>query len=236
MNNGDYIKAYGGEDAIIADYYKFRDVLGVKRDITGVVNPLKIDNRQEFAPIDDQGESPHCAGYSAASVVESLYWKLTGTPIQLDAHQVYAAAKTADGEPNAEGTYLEHAMNAVLKLCAADQRFSFLDGAKVGLLFNDGTDATVEGVRHLVHRYSIIQAGFCIDEGWYDVTDANYEIKKRGMSLGGHAVNIVGYDSESFFIANQWSKGFGSKGFAIMRNELFLKELMYCAYIDGVRI
>jgi len=50
-----------------------------------------------MAPTDSQGESPHCAGYSAATLIESIYWKQTGKLRQLDSHQVYSLAKQLDG-------------------------------------------------------------------------------------------------------------------------------------------
>lgn len=234
MNNNDYIDSYKDEKQILSDYYKFRDKNGVVKELVGIINPLKIDNRQLFAPIDNQGNAPHCAGYSAASIVESLYWKHTGKLLQLDSHQVYAAAKLADGEIYQEGTYLEHALNAVIDLCKSRDDFDFMKDAKVGLCYSDGGQNTVNTVKFLVHKFGIIQAGFAIDEGWYDVTNANYKIRPRGRELGGHAVNICGYNSEGFYIANQWSTSFGAKGFAIMDYGTFLKQFMYGAYIYGV--
>ena len=45
--------------------------------------------------------------------------------------------------------------------------------------------------------------------------------------LGGHAVNICGYDQIGFYIANQWGKNWGAKGFAIMPYDLFKIKLKY---------
>lgn len=53
MTNQDYINAYKNETRIISDYYKFKDARGKICELSGIVNPLKIDNRQEMAPIDD---------------------------------------------------------------------------------------------------------------------------------------------------------------------------------------
>jgi hypothetical protein len=49
------------------------------------------------APTDNQGDFPACAGFSAATIIESLFWKETGKLKQLDSLQVYQLAKQKDG-------------------------------------------------------------------------------------------------------------------------------------------
>lgn len=232
MTNQDYINAYKTEEKIITDFYKVKKN-GKLIDVTGVINPLKIDNRQLMAPTDNQGSSPHCAAYSAATLVESIYWKKTGKLKQLDSHQVYALAKQLDGEVKTEGTYLEAACKAVLSLCAKDEELSFLKDASVGMFYNDGSEKTIENVKQLIHMHDFLQVGFNIDEGWYDCTNRMYVLRSRGQSLGGHAVNLCGYDSDGFYVLNQWSSQFGAKGYAIMPYDLFLKEFMYGTFITG---
>lgn len=235
MTNADFIDAYKNDDRIISDFYKLRDKSGKLVDLTGTICPLRINNKQLMAPTDNQTVTPHCGGYSAATVVESLYWKRTGKLKQLDSHQVYALAKQLDGEVNMEGTYLESAMSAVLQLCKKDPEFSFLDDAKVGLFYNDGTDRTILAAKDLIHRYDFLQVGFSIDEGWYTCTNNNYVLKSHGRQLGGHAVNLCGYDEEGFYVLNQWSLDFGAKGYAIMPYDLFMKQFMYGAYLYGYK-
>ena len=62
-------------------------------DITKIVNPLKIDNRQQWSVIDNQGSTSECACYSVCGICEALIWKRTGKLIDLNADQVYALAK-----------------------------------------------------------------------------------------------------------------------------------------------
>lgn len=224
--NEELMKRYAADKVIIKTWYT--DSRGV--NIDGVVNPLRLDNRQLMAPTDDQSRYPACAGYSACTLIESMYWKQTGKLIQLDSKQVYAKAKTLDGEPKTEGTYLETALAAALSLCD----FSFLKGAKVETFANGKDYATIERTKFLVHRHDFLQVGFLIDEAWYACTERNYVIKSGGRSLGGHAVNIAGYDSSGVYVMNQWGRSWGAKGFAVMPWDLYLKELMYGAYISGI--
>lgn len=187
---------------------------------------MKIDNRQLMSPTDNQTTTPHCAAYSASTLVESMHWKKTGILKQIDSHQVYALAKQLDGSVETEGTYLECALEAILKLGGYQDVHD-----KIGLFYNVNTQKTIELTKHLIHKYDFLQAGFMIDEGWYDVTNEKYYIERRGRSLGGHAVNLVGYDSEGVYVLNQWGAQWGAKGSAIMRWDVYLKEFMYGAYL-----
>lgn len=53
MTNKDFIEAYKSDTKILSDYYKYKDAHGIVHDIAGIINPLKIDNRQMMAPIDN---------------------------------------------------------------------------------------------------------------------------------------------------------------------------------------
>lgn len=229
MTNQDYIESYKGNSKIISDYYKLKDSAGNVIDLKGIISPLKIDNRQLMAPTDNQQQTPHCAAYSAATLAESIYWKRTGKLVQFDSHQVYALAKQLDGEEKIEGTYLEKALDAAIKLCA----FENPEDIKVGLFYNHKNEQTIEETKFLIHKYDFLQVGFQIDEGWYDVTNNVYYIKPRGACLGGHAVNLAGYDQEGVYVLNQWGTSWGANGYAIMKWDVYLKELMYGAYVQN---
>lgn len=71
------INTYKSDEKIISDYYKISQN-GKLMDVTGIVNPLTIDNRQMMSPTDNQLNFPACAGFSAATLIESIYWKHTG--------------------------------------------------------------------------------------------------------------------------------------------------------------
>ena len=229
MTNQDFIDAYEKDDKIISDYYRWKNSNGKTVELTGIINPLRIDNRQLMSPTDNQTTTPHCAAYSAATLAESIYWKRTGILKQIDSHQVYALAKRLDGEVKEEGTYLEYALKAAIQLGA----FENPQDVKIGLFYNDKTDNTIETTKFLIHKYDFLQVGFRIDEGWYDVTNNNYFITPRGRGLGGHAVNLVGYDTDGVYVLNQWGTKWGANGYAIMKWDVYLQQLMYGAYVKN---
>lgn len=53
MSNKEYIDKYKNTDEIISTYYQLKDKLGRLVTIDGIVNPLKVDNRQ-LASVTDQ--------------------------------------------------------------------------------------------------------------------------------------------------------------------------------------
>lgn len=220
--NQELIQKYKNDRVIIKTLYA--DTTG--KLVEGIVNPLHIDNRQLMSPTDNQRDIPGCAGWSACTLAESLFWKQTGKLIQLDSAQVYAKAKQLDGQPNVPGTYLETSLQAAINLCAFENK-----NLRIGTYANKHTQETIETIKFLIHKYDFLQAGFIIDEGWYACNKENYILKEFGRNLGGHAVNLCGYDSIGFYILNQWGTSFGANGYCIMPYDLFLKQLMYVAYV-----
>lgn len=106
-----YIEKYKDFDKIIKTYYQAKDHNGKLINIDGIVNPLKIDNRQLCSVPENQGSRPHCSAFSICNICEAIIWKNTGKLINLDADQVYAKAKELEGNLD-DGTYLEYAIKA----------------------------------------------------------------------------------------------------------------------------
>lgn len=175
MGNAEYIEKYKNEDEIIRTYFQIRDRSGKLVNIDGIVNPIEIDNRQCASVVDDQGSKPHCAAYSICSLIEALNWKLTGRIVNLNADQVYAHAKLIDGDVSSEGTYLECAIKAAAKLGG----FKNPDKIKIGFMYNDKSDKSIERFKYLIHKYDFVHCGFNIDTGWYACNEKDPFIKKR---------------------------------------------------------
>jgi hypothetical protein len=223
MDNQYYIEKYKDIDEIIKTYYKLDNI-----PITGLINPIKIDNRNIASVPDNQGSTPHCSGYSIANMFELIYWKRTGKLINLNADQIYAKAKELDCKPSINGVALEFAMFAAAELCGIKNKL------KLGILRYSNPDETIEKIKFLIHKYDVVQAGFMISTGWNKVDKNNYIIERTSIPLGCHAVLIVGYDPIGIYIQNSWGKGWGFKSFAIMKWEDVIKDLTYCCYIDNL--
>ena len=224
-------ETYKDFDTIIKTYYQVKDANGKLVNIDGMINPLKLDFRQEWSVIDDQGTTPECACYSICGICEALIWKRTGKLINLDAHQVYSLAKQIDGSgPNTDGTTLEAAIRAAMKLGGLENQSKDI---KLGFLYNDGTDSMIEKLKYLIHKYSFIHAGFNITQGWMNLDINNYVIRHYGKNYGGHAVAIVGFDKDNCYIANSWGKSWAAKGFALMPWSIFKQEFIYACFLQN---
>ena len=175
-SNKYFIEKYKEFDEIIKTYYQAKDHNGKVINIDGLVVPLKIDNRQTFSVIDDQGQTPHCGAFSIAGIIEALIWKRTGKLINLDANQIYAKAKTIDGNINQDGTSLEAAIKAALQLGGLGE---YSKNIKLGFVYNDGTDNMQFIIKRLLHKYEFLHAGFAITDGWYRCNNYNYKISEN---------------------------------------------------------
>lgn len=202
---------------------------GAEIAVDGIVTPLKLDLRQFCSPSDDQGDTSHCAAYSAAQIIEAKYWKETGKLIQLDASHIYAKAKEIDGVIDSNGTYPEVTLKVALDLSK-----KLLDGTyAVKKLYNDGTDKTIAALKRAIHKNGFLAGGFKISEDWYSLKrgDSFLEnVKKR--TEGGHCVTIVGYLKDSLIVQNSWGKSWGAMGFGRIAWNVVLKQLMYVAYLE----
>lgn len=230
MSNQYYIEKYKDFDKILKGYYSVKDNNGNLIELTDIVSPLKIDSRQICAVPEDQGNTPHCAGFSCSNYWETIYWKKTGRLVSFDPDQIYAKAKQWEDSQNinAEGTYLESTQNACARLCGVK------DQINLKFLYNDGTNRTILAMKHLIHRYDVCQIGCNITTAWYEANPQNYVIQHRGRVLGGHAILAVGYSPEGLYIQNSWGKEWGAKSFAILSWDAFLKEFMYACYIENI--
>lgn len=227
--NEKLIEKYKDFDEIIKTTYLKQDKNGELINLNGIINPLKIDNRQICAPTDNQGKESSCTAYSIANICESIIWKKTGKLVNLDASQIYAKSKELDGSPNTDGTQLQYAIKAAFQLGGFGS-----SKIEIGYLTNDKTDRTIEQFKYLLHKYDFIHAGFMCYSGWYKCTNENYIINCTGTSLGGHAVIIPYYDKIGVGIQNSWGPQWGTKGFGLMTWEDFKRTFVYACYIKNI--
>lgn len=197
--------------------------------LDSVIVPLKLDLRQFCSPSDDQGDTSHCAAFTAAQILEAKYWKETGKLIQLDASHIYAKAKEIDGVIDSNGTYPEVTLKVALDLA----KKLIADKYEVKKFYNDKTDKTITTLKRLIHKNGFLAGGFKITEDWYSLKkgDSFLESAKKKVE-GGHCVTIVGYMKDSLIIQNSWGKEWGAMGFGRISWDIVLKQLMYVAYLE----
>ena len=178
------------------------------------VAPRKIDSRDMCLSSSNQGQTPHCAGYSTAGYIEFNNWKTLHFPKQVNGDAIYAAAKKIDGYTG-DGTTLTSAANGAINL---------------GLIQGKGKHVppTRIDVKFALHEHGVCLAGFQITDEWNKTIKDGMivDFGNRAKGLGGHAVLLCGYDSKGVYIQNSWGRGWGSHGFCLLRWKQFDKQLM----------
>lgn len=188
---------------------------------TNITVPPYIDHRYDMLPASDQGETPKCAAYAMAGIVEYYRWRVTGIAQQVDPDPIYAYAKQIDGEPNSDGTTLECVVQAAIALDL--------------MPINPKSIRVVKSpfdVQRAIHRYGPILSGYSINQGWFNVP-ANGWITDSGPQLGGHAVVTCGYANDETpqytEIQNSWGDkdGVGWRGYMRMTPQQFSSAFQY---------
>lgn len=178
-------------------------------------------------PVDDQGSKPWCTAYSAANYAENLLWRKNGYHQEIDPAPLYAYAKTIDGDPNGDGTYLECTLQALLKNGYFDP-----DVCKIktigGSVF--GNASALNDLKYCLHRYGICLAGFNITDEWYNPDKGVVRGKSKNF-VGGHAVCVCGFDEDGVIIQNSWSKNYAHDGFVYLTNKAFEDQFIYAAFL-----
>lgn len=187
--------------------------------------PKRVDFRDMCLPTDNQGDTPHCVGFSVAGYLEVKYWQQFHKPCQFPAHDIYNEAKKIDGDSE-DGSTIENGF----------------EGAKKLGLFT-GSIKTFEpwtlNVRFQLHKYGIFSGAFMITDEWYNVSSRTGMIKpsKNPEVLGGHAVLVCGYNENGIFIQNSWGyKEWGKYGFAILPWSMVPLQLVYGVVIDNIKL
>ena len=177
-------------------------------------------------PVEDQGAKPYCAAYAASNFAESVLWRRDGYPKTIDPDPLYAHAKTIDGDPTGDGTYLECTLDALLEKRYFDRnvcKVKTFGGSVLGL--GNG----LADVKTAIHRYGCCMAGFNITGEWF--CPRNGVIRGGGESQGGHAVTLVGYDRDGVLILNSWGRSYAHDGKVFITNKAFNDQFMYAAVL-----
>lgn len=178
-------------------------------------------------PVEDQGSKPYCAAYSASSFAESVLWRKNGHRIDIDPDPLYHHAKTIDGDPTGDGTYLECTLDALLEKKYFDRNLCKVKTFGGGIF---GHVDALENLKNTIHRYGVCIAGFNITGEWFNPKGGVIRGDKSS-SQGGHAVTIVGYDEGGVLILNSWGKAYAHDGFVYITNKAFNDQFMYGAVL-----
>lgn len=192
-----------------------------------IEHPEKLILDGYATAVENQGNKPFCAAYSASNFAESVLWRKNGFRTEINPDPLYFHAKTIDGDPSGDGTYLECALDALL-----EKKYFDRNVCKVktfgGAWFNKSSG--LSDVKNAIHRYGVCIAGFDITGEWFNPRGGVIR-GERSASQGGHAVTLVGYDKDGVLILNSWGKDYAKDGFVYITNKAFDSQFMYGAVL-----
>jgi C1A family cysteine protease len=222
--NKEMVKKYKVDNTILESYFKNAS----NAKVTGVVFPLRLDNRQYCSPTDYQGDKPSCCGYSTAQILESLNWLDTGKIYQMDADQIYAKAKETDKQMSQGGTYPDLAMQKGLELIK--------DGTKRYKVMSS-TSRDVDELKRVIHKSMFASVNMVVTKDIYNLDDKNFVYEGWDKKAGGHSLVCCGYDEQSkmFILQNHWGTIWGLKGFFLCPYDVWRKQCnIFCWYERAV--
>lgn len=155
----------------------------------------------------DQGETPHCCGFSCASF--GVNYPVHTNYTNADGDRFYYVCKEIDGEPKEENGSTIRSVAKALKKEGRINAYAFA--------------ATPEEIRWwILYRGPVIVG----TEWTYDMFDPDkkHHVVPTGSVAGGHAYLLNGYTPSGYFrIQNSWGDTWGLKGRAYIKFEDFSK-------------
>jgi C1A family cysteine protease len=194
--------------------------------------PKSLNLEGYCTPVENQGNLPYCAAYSASSFAENILWRRNHYHKDIDPVPLYKYAKTIDGDPTGAGTFLECTMEALLKYGYFDEKICKIQ--QFGGLISFDNNNMLNDIKYAIHRYGVCMAGFNITTEWYKPKDNIIRANGRYFGEGGHAVIICGYDQDRIRIMNSWGTDYAENGFVWITNEAAMKQFIYATTMTHV--
>ena len=191
------------------------------RDIplSAVQVPLRDLPETYFIPyklrISYQNGFPHCCGYAAATVKESLEMREHNV-IDFDGDYIYKECKKIDGMPNINGTWFRIALKVLKDTGAKPLNGTEPEKYKIGA-YARVDDESFEGLKSAIYQNGAILSGFTgSNEGWQT---AYVRPPKDTELKWGHAITLIGWNKDYIIGQNSWGTSWGDQGlFYIPKN------------------
>jgi hypothetical protein len=236
-----------------------RKALQISRSYTALPPSVSLKN---YAPIPgSQGQYGACTGWAAAYAARTIAESaaLNRTDKGLITNQVFSPAfvyKSISNDPACmQGTHIPDALDlmkapGIPRMTAAERTMDFPDIplgwfanerkytiADYAALYSPNRDEnpfSKTGVvkKSLAEGKPVIAAIIC-PESFNELTDVWYPSEAPDLSIGGHAVCVVGYDDEkyggAFEIQNSWGTDWGNGGYVWIPYAVF-EDFAYHGY------
>lgn len=216
------------------DTLDFRDTMYIPTLIEVPTHVPLEDYLAYEVPVLDQGTEGACTGYGLATVANYLLRRRRVVPDAdpVSPRMLYDLARRYDEWPgeNYSGSSARGAMKGWHKhgVCPEElyrsyphrpdrkgltqERTSEARRRPLGAYFRVN-HRDIVAMHSAIAEVGVLYATCVVHEGWNAVRP-NGSIQLTDQPLGGHAVAIVAYDDEGFWIQNSWGPDWGRAGFA----------------------
>ncbi len=208
--------------------------------------PRKVDLRKACSPVEDQGNIGSCTAQSVVGLLEFLWKKTSGRPIDASRLFLYKVTRNLLGWSGDTGAFVRSTIKAarLFGVCPEDYWaydeetfddeppafcYSFAQNYKALVYYR--LDPSLPALRKSLAQGVPFAFGFTCFESIDDETvEASGEIPYPGpdeADVGGHAVTAVGYDDKEkhLIIRNSWGRDWGDKGYGYLPYKYFENEL-----------
>lgn len=225
--------------------------------------PKVVDNRKWCSNIEDQGNLGSCTANSIVSLFEYMENKAGNKHVDGSRLFVYYNSRKYAGFPVSQdtGSYIRSSVKAVVMDGICEENIWQYDVSKFSvepsklaysnaqrfrgtkyIRLDDRLEGLVDRIKSFVNNGYAVTFGFSVYDCVQDISSKVpvLPFPSKGEKLqGGHAVTIVGYDSEApsrnyrngyetkgaMLCQNSWSERWGQRGFFYIPFEYFTSQL-----------
>jgi len=196
---------------------------------------IAVDLSSEIGPIRDQGPDSTTVGFALAYALQAELTRNSDDNVLPSARSIYVEARKHDELPGEdyEGSSVEGGMIGLQKTGAySEEDWPYGDpapkaNAEPKYKIADYTlfpGSSIELILDALRKGKTVVASIDVDTGFGEVGDDGIvTVSEDDQVIGGHAICIVGYSSNTKLVkfANMWGTGWGAKGFGyISRDDL----------------
>lgn len=202
--------------------------------------PESFDWIHLLGPVRDQGSTSKCAAFTSACIKE------VHEKIENPEHSGYFSPESVyfyrENKPTG-GMYSRDVMSILTKYGCAREGFAPFTSGEYRSLSRDCIEdaahfkiggyaaiTTIEGAKSAIYSQGPLLAAF----PYYANGTPYFWRPMRKNLAGGHAVTIVGYNSEGFIIRNSWGSSWGNNGYIVWQYSEFEMKWELWSMVDTI--
>jgi len=208
-----------------------------------------VDLRQYAKEIEDQGRIGSCVGNATSSCLELISKSIHNMDKNFSRLFIYWNARLLGDISGDNGAYLRDGIKSCNKWGICEENYWEYDESKVNtqpdsqsyeearknraITYERIAISDINSIKEALSNKRSVIIGMGLAESFYDIngdlSTQNYEgINDNNELIGGHALNVVGYDDNlnggSFIVENSWGTSWGDNGYFALKYTVWLND------------